>query len=137
MIFESRSPVEFQRGVAVIDLEVNNGCSEFSGLTRKEIEGLRADAPASATAAHKDFIDPRASATVFEAVVKGHDDVPDGLPVVSDQPNPAQGRIAQQPVGYVRGYRLRRMEPTRGRLPAIPSSLPGVPANSREEPYEM
>src|SRR5580704_14867278 len=95
MIFKSCAPVELERGIAVIDFEVNHGSSEFLCLSCKEFQNPRADALSAIRTANEEFIDPRAPAAIFEAVVEGHHDVTDRLSVDRNEPDAAQQRIAQ------------------------------------------
>ena len=104
MIEEATAAVEFDGGVAVGDLEME----EFGFVLARdgfgEVKKLCADSLSAMRSLDGEFVNPRSLAAVFETVVEADHQVADGHKFFSDEVNHAVNRIRQQ-LGQIRADR--------------------------------
>ena len=77
MIFKAETAVEFERRIAMIHFQVNDGHTEFLRLLPEKFQSMSSDALPAMSAAHEELVYPGASASIFQAVIERHDDVAD------------------------------------------------------------
>ena len=96
VIEETAAAVEFDGGVAMVDFEVEDFGLVFAGDGFGEIEKLRADSLSAMGGFAEEFVNPRAFAAVFEAVVETDHEVADWRGFFADDVDDAVERVLQE-----------------------------------------
>jgi hypothetical protein len=104
MIEEASTAVEFDGGVAVIDLEVKEIGIVLAGGGLGKVKEMRANSLSAMGRLDEEFVNPRAFATVFEAVVETGHQIADQRRLFTDKVNDAVRSILQK-LGEIRANR--------------------------------
>jgi len=96
MVEEAAAAVEFDGGVAVGDLEVKEFGLVFAGSGFGEIEKLGANSLSAVGGFDEEFVNPRAFAAIFEAVVETNHEISDRRIFFPNKIDDAVGRILQK-----------------------------------------
>ncbi len=112
VVEEAAATVEFDGGVAVVDLEVEEFGVVFARGGIGEIEKLGADSLSAVGGFDEEFVDPSAFAAVFEAVVEADHEVADWRGFLADDVDDAINRVLQKlgEIGAERGF-VERLRP--------------------------
>ena len=103
MFDEAAAAVEIDGGVAVVHFEMKDSGVVFAGRSFGEIQELCPDSLPAVGGLDKEFVNPRALAAVFEAVVKADHQIADGRRFFSDNVHDAIDMVLKK-LGEIRAH---------------------------------